>query len=1134
MIDFDAPSNGSYRPKKSRRLSSKNQHARKLAALAVVLAGTATSHAKVIYVNGAVATSGNGTSWNKAYKYLRDALADPSVGPSNPIWVAKGTYFPDDTAEQADVLELFGNREVSFELKGEYVYGGFNGTETSLAQRDPVANETILSGAIWSAPGDEVYWSLSVVMVNESSSLDGLTVQDGNANGSAWWQYPRIPAYDRGAGCTVLAEKSLTLANCRFTNNFALEFGGAIFMQGGATSSGRVIATNCVFDNNGTTSDVMAFATRAGGAIYGKVTATNCEFSDNVVFAERNGEGEVDGDGGAIFGDAILTGCLFKDNAVTGDAANGNATADGGAISGDVTATGCTFSGNSSFALAPDGPNNKINLADASGGAISGNLTGKDCRFDANSADAEASYGGAVRGIINIADCGFTANFSTTGRDPNPTAVPPTDPADYVGGGGALDIEDGASNVMNCVFVKNTTRFRGGAIHHEGRREDDGTITSTLVLSNSTFVDNGVTATSPVGGAALSVEGIVRILNNIFWSTADTSGTFNQRNLIHVVNRGVLRNSDLNYPTPATVCQNLIYGANIPPVAPAKGAISADSPFGDANLGNISTTVVTGSPAFVNIADPDGADDKWGTPDDGLRLTSVSSAIGTAQDSTISYRNFLQRDNFDVDDDKDTGEFLPSDIAGYARKQGFVDMGAYEFGEILNVQDIAVTAPDGTILVDNTGVVDFSAFKSVTRTFTIKNAGRTTLTGLAVTKSGTNAAAFTVTSPAKIILAADETTTFTVTFAPGSENLHTAALMIASNDPDESPFDIALQGQTLLPDVVVTQSGTTLVDGVSNVNFGSVIGAAHAVKTFTVTNPQGNSGNVTIGSITASGAGAANFVSSAAGQSVLAPGESTTFTVDFSSLSDGVKKALVTIATTDPNGATTFQFNVTGTRVGPPQIAISQPFGSDVAKNATIAFGAVKQGELYSKKFVIRNDGTSDLKGVSLSISGAKEFKLTKPSATVIKPGKTASFTVTFKPTSTAKKTAAVQILSNDQEDSPFSISFSGSGSKAAKGKVNSKSALVEATKTKKSGSSDQSTSVVVDEDGIKYLTLTVEKTADFASRPVQVSSNLMDWYSGDKFTTTLVDSKKLLQVRDNTPTKKGEKRYIRLKPAAR
>ena len=46
----------------------------------------------------------------------------------------------------------------------------------------------------------------------------------------------------------------------------------------------------------------------------------------------------------------------------------------------------------------------------------------------------------------------------------------------------------------------------------------------------------------------------------------------------------------------------------------------------------------------------------------------------------------------------------------------------------------------------------------------------------------------------------------------------------------------------------------------------------------------------------------------------------------------------------------------------------------------------------------------------------------------------------------------------------------------------------------------------------------------------VQVSPNLVDWFSGDKHTTVVTDNGGFLKVRDNTPFTVDGKRYIRLK----
>ncbi len=67
---------------------------------------------------------------------------------------------------------------------------------------------------------------------------------------------------------------------------------------------------------------------------------------------------------------------------------------------------------------------------------------------------------------------------------------------------------------------------------------------------------------------------------------------------------------------------------------------------------------------------------------------------------------------------------------------------------------------------------------------------------------------------------------------------------------------------------------------------------------------------------------------------------------------------------------------------------------------------------------------------------------------------------------------------------------------------------------------------------GEKFLVLTVAKPAlpDGVSRTVQVSPNLLDWFSGKNHTTVLIDDETILRVRDDEPMTPGKKRYIRLK----
>ena len=65
---------------------------------------------------------------------------------------------------------------------------------------------------------------------------------------------------------------------------------------------------------------------------------------------------------------------------------------------------------------------------------------------------------------------------------------------------------------------------------------------------------------------------------------------------------------------------------------------------------------------------------------------------------------------------------------------------------------------------------------------------------------------------------------------------------------------------------------------------------------------------------------------------------------------------------------------------------------------------------------------------------------------------------------------------------------------------------------------------------GEKYLALTLTKQAGSPPGDIEVSANLLDWFSGIKHTTILIDDATTLKVRDNTPITRDAKRYIRLK----
>lgn len=110
--------------------------------------------------------------------------------------------------------------------------------------------------------------------------------------------------------------------------------------------------------------------------------------------------------------------------------------------------------------------------------------------------------------------------------------------------------------------------------------------------------------------------------------------------------------------------------------------------------------------------------------------------------------------------------------------------------------DIALEQPAGTALADG-GTRDFGDVpvgRVADRSFTIRNAGGRALVGLVATLDGANATEFAVPTASLPSLEHNGETTLVIRFAPVSLGAKTATLHLASNDPNENPFDVTLNG----------------------------------------------------------------------------------------------------------------------------------------------------------------------------------------------------------------------------------------------------------------------------------------------------------------------------------------------------
>jgi predicted outer membrane repeat protein len=212
---------------------------RKLFSLIAFFFCVLKGYSAIIYVNVNATGTNNGSSWTNAYTDLQNALSNAFV--NDDIWVATGTYKPTQTT----------TRTISFVMKnGVDIFGGFNGTETSITERDIAANPTYLSGDI-GAPGDNTDNTYKVVKIQNfttSFTFDGFRVvsgYDGTSSG-------------KGAGIYVFNNPGITInfKNTILYNNYAYHSGGGMLIDNSNT-----IFNNCEFLYNSSYN-------YGGGAIY--------------------------------------------------------------------------------------------------------------------------------------------------------------------------------------------------------------------------------------------------------------------------------------------------------------------------------------------------------------------------------------------------------------------------------------------------------------------------------------------------------------------------------------------------------------------------------------------------------------------------------------------------------------------------------------------------------------------------------------------------------------------------------------------------------------------------------------------------------------------------------------------------
>ena len=407
------------------------------------------------FVDAAAVAPGDGTP-SSPYTSVAYAVAEAGTVNGDTILVAPGTY----PNERIDFL----GKVIEVRSTG--------GPEVTILQAPPLGFPPGSVVTFRSGEGTNA--------VLEGFTLEGVQGQASPLPG------PGLPFVGGGIFCT--GGSSPTLRDLVITGGEFVEFGGGMFLDGGApmmerltfrdcgdasaqNSGGGIWARNafirleeCVFDGCATSSQ--------GGAVRttdSVVIATNCDFTAN-----RGSFGA----GGALWlagGAHVFQECSFANN-VSGD--------DGGAIFAEtcqlVVRDSSFVSNDTGLDPHPGGA-----LAfEGVPGATNQSVTLLRCLFSGN----RGQFGGAVSidGAGNVRDSIFEHNVAVGGQ--------------LNCGGGALSAGE-ATTVNGCVFVANTAidQFSGGG----------GAILGSPFIDRCTFVDNDAT------GGAKAVDGAGVLRNSI-------------------------------------------------------------------------------------------------------------------------------------------------------------------------------------------------------------------------------------------------------------------------------------------------------------------------------------------------------------------------------------------------------------------------------------------------------------------------------------------------------------------------------------------------------------------------------------------------------------------------------------------
>ena len=228
-----------------------------------------------------------------------------------------------------------------------------------------------------------------------------------------------------------------------------------------------------------------------------------------------------------------------------------------------------------------------------------------------------------------------------------------------------------------------------------------------------------------------------------------------------------------------------------------------------------------------------------------------------------------------------------------------------------------------------------------------------------------------------------------IKFEPSDVGSYNASFLIRSNT---LPKQIRLQGEAVAPAMTILVDGEPLG---ASINFGNVQKDTTSQKTISIV----NSGTVAYRVTNITGV-SSPFSITGFGPSDLNPGESLTFTLTYAPTERGTHQVQMEIQT---DVALSRSVTVEGRAIAPVLVLSA----------TSINFGQVGVGTTQTQTVTIRNEGDATLVISRIEVVGEFYSVDSSSTATMVNPGNSTTFTVSYRPGDLNSHTGTVRVVTN-------------------------------------------------------------------------------------------------------------------------